>query len=210
MRCKNKIGSADISLSFDDNKDFNWMINFDILTLLLSALTDSDSEAEVVSSEVASASKRTFKALLKTCFWSEDSQRQQVLKICQEAILKTLRQEVLMNSPSFWRSVSDQVLKIMKTEVLINVSSTQRLEDSEDQVPASLKTKVLMNVSRLYGLKVLKISANVRWFWSSFAEVQINQKSKKKVQETCTQYSGLSIRTRQSLSNSAKALCAVE
>ena len=29
--CKHKIGSADISLSFDDNKDFNWIINFDML-----------------------------------------------------------------------------------------------------------------------------------------------------------------------------------
>ena len=28
--CKNKFGSAGISLSFDDNKDFNCMINFDM------------------------------------------------------------------------------------------------------------------------------------------------------------------------------------
>src|ERR1044072_9629839 len=29
--CKNKNGSAGISLCFDDNKDFNYMINFDVL-----------------------------------------------------------------------------------------------------------------------------------------------------------------------------------
>jgi hypothetical protein len=45
------------------------------------------------------------------------------------------------------------VLKILKTEVLMNVSSIQRLEVSEDQVPASLKTEVLMNISDSTGLK---------------------------------------------------------
>ena len=44
--CKNKFGSAGISLSFDDNKYFNRMNNFGTLMCVLSALTDSDSEAE--------------------------------------------------------------------------------------------------------------------------------------------------------------------
>ena len=92
--------------------------------------------------------------------------------LCLETKLKTLRQEVLMNSPSFYSCVSDQVLKILKTEVLMNVSSFWRLEDSEDQVPKTLKTEVLMNVSSLYELEALKISARrklllIKLRWSS-------------------------------------------
>ena len=79
------------------------------LTFAAECLTDSDSEAEVVSSEVASACKRTCQALVKTCFWSEDHQHQQVLKNCQWSFWRFWDRKFWWTSPSlcrfcFWSS----------------------------------------------------------------------------------------------------------
>src|ERR1044072_5993485 len=103
------------------------MINFGTLTFAAECLTDSDSKAEFVPSEVASASKRIFKVLLKTCFRSENHQRQQALKSCQEAS-EDLSHEVLMNASQPLKILLlIKCLKFLKTEDLMNVSNIQDL-----------------------------------------------------------------------------------
>ena|ERR1044072_4106258 len=57
-----------------------------------------------------------------------------------------------------------------------------------------------MNVSSILGLEALKIKTRrMLTLIEASCKVQIDQKSKKKVQVTCTKYTGLSVRTRQSL-----------
>src|ERR1044072_5384568 len=57
-----------------------------------------------------------------------------------------------------------------------------------------------MNVSSILGLEALKIKTRrMLTLIEASCKVQIDQKSKKKVQVTRTKYTGLSVRTRQSL-----------
>src|ERR1044072_8290521 len=155
------------------------MINSGTLTFAAECLTDSDSEAEVVPSEVASANKRTFKALLKTCFLSEDHQRQQVLKNCQEASEDSETGSSNERVPASEHHASDQVLEDSedrssnerlqhsRPEDSEDRSSDERLqhsrlEDSEDQVPKNPEDqKFRVNISSFQGLEVLKISAKI-------------------------------------------------
>src|ERR1044072_9462360 len=111
------------------------MINSGTLTFAAECLTDSDSEAEVVPSEVASANKRTFKALLKTCFLSEDHQRQQVLKNCHVASEDSDTGSSDERVPAAEESASDQVLEHSEDRSSEERLEHSRLEDSEDQVP---------------------------------------------------------------------------
>src|ERR1044072_1267205 len=117
------------------------MINSGTLTFAAECLTDSDSEAEVVPSEVASANKRTFKALLKTCFLSKDHQRQQVLKNCQEASEDSETGSSAEQSQPLKIVLLIKWLKILKTEVLMNVSSIQDLKILKTKCQRILKTR---------------------------------------------------------------------
>src|ERR1044072_206054 len=117
------------------------MINSGTLTFAAECLTDSDSEAEVVPSEVASANKRTFKALLKTCFLSEDHQRQQVLKNCQEASEDSETGSSNEQSQALKIMLLIKWLKFMKTEVLMNVSSIEELKILKTKCQRILKTR---------------------------------------------------------------------
>ena len=137
------------------------MNNFGTLTFAAWVLkTDSDFEAEVTPSEVVRTSNTIPKSFWRCVSDHEDSQRPQVLMICPEAILKTLRQEVLMNSPSFWRMwFWSSAWRFWRQKFWWTSPASKDLKILKTKCQSFWRQEVLMNVSRLHGLEVLNIKA---------------------------------------------------
>src|ERR1044072_4915454 len=116
------------------------MNNFGTLTFVLSALTDSDSEAEVHSIRICKRKQKNIQSSSEDVFLIRRSSASVSSEELPKKHLKTLRQEVLKNE--------SQPLKILLLIKCLKI----------------LKPEVLLNVSRFQGLEVLKIAAKRELF----------------------------------------------
>src|ERR1044072_3955045 len=118
------------------------MNNFGTLTFVLSALTDSDSEAEVHSIRNCKRKQKNIQSSSEDVFLIRRSSASAKSEELPMKLLKTLRQEVLKNeSQPLKILLLIKCLKILKTEVLMNVSSIQDLKILKTKCQRILKTR---------------------------------------------------------------------
>ena len=86
-----------------------------------------------------------------------------------QKLLKTLRHEVLMNSPSLWRLCFwSSAWRFWRQKFWWTSPAFKTWSLWRPSVKESWRPEVLLNVSSFHGLEVLKNLAKIRWFWSSF------------------------------------------
>src|ERR1044072_1161439 len=117
------------------------MNNFGTLTFVLSALTDSDSEAEVHSIRSCKRKKKNIQSASEDVFLIRRSSASANSEDCQEAS-EDSGQEVLMNEFQPLKiMLLIKCLKFLKTEVLMSVSSIQDLKILKTKCQRILKTR---------------------------------------------------------------------